>query len=73
MRWLNILNLSFNHKQYKMKKLSILFLFLFTLGMFTTSCREEKEVEVQELRDDVPNDNSNESTYDTNPTENDPD
>lgn len=57
-----------------MKKLSVLFLFLFTLSMLTTSCRdEEKEVEVQELRDDVPNDNSSESTYDTNPTENDPD
>ncbi|AGC76295.1 hypothetical protein LX97_00961 [Nonlabens dokdonensis] len=57
-----------------MKKVFYIAIALFLVSPVLMSCRdEEKEVEVQELRDDVPNDNSNESTYDTNPTENDPD
>ena len=37
-----------------------------------TSCRDQKEVEVETLDEDV-NDSSDDESYDTNPTENDPD
>lgn len=57
-----------------MKKVIYIAVALFIGSPIFMSCREEgKEVEAQELRDDVSNDNSNDSTYDTNPTENDPD
>lgn len=58
-----------------MKKILVLIAAM-TLLIGTTSCREEhesmdQEVEVQELQDDVPNDNSSESTYETNPVQDD--
>ncbi|WP_438968604.1 hypothetical protein [Nonlabens sp.] len=57
-----------------MKKIALIVTIMFLTLPILVGCREEgKEVEVQELRDDVPNDNSSESTYNTNPTENDPD
>ena len=36
-----------------MKKFSFLFIALFTVALFTTSCREEKTVEVETLAPDV--------------------
>jgi len=55
-----------------MKKLLYIALALFLSAPVLTSCRDQKNVEVETLDSDA-NDSTDDESYDTNPTENDPD
>ncbi|MGB3590339.1 MAG: hypothetical protein WBA16_01520 [Nonlabens sp.] len=55
-----------------MKKIIYLVVGLFVAAPAFTSCREDREVEVEELAPDA-NDSSDDEGYDTNPTPSDPD
>ncbi|WP_157111691.1 hypothetical protein [Nonlabens spongiae] len=55
-----------------MNRILYLALALFVASPALMSCREEKEVEVEQLKSDV-SDGTDEEGYDTNPTEEDPD
>lgn len=53
-----------------MKKIAYLIMTLFLVSPVLMSCRDENTVEVEQLEPDADDD---EESYDTNPTEEDPD
>ncbi len=55
-----------------MKKIYIVLIGLFLAAPLFSSCREEREVEVETLAPDA-NDSDDDESYDTNPTPSDPD
>ncbi len=55
-----------------MKKITFFAVALFVAAPIFSSCRDDREVEVETLAPDAEDDDNQES-YDTNPTESDPD
>jgi hypothetical protein len=55
-----------------MKKIFLTLAIIALIAPTLTSCREEKTVEVERLAPDA-EDSDDDESYDTNPTENDPD